>query len=198
MKGVLMKKFLTIPLLGLILTGCAPMAYEAESYPSYSTGYNNYSNVYYYDNDYDYYDGLYGNYVGGVYYVYRSNGSRYQAPPPRYHRPPRFSQRGWDGFRPGDRFQPPHRPPFYDSNHSGYNRPDIRPSNPNRPPMRPDRPEINKPNNPDKPDLRPDSKPWDKRPEAKPVPPIMHDSRPTPNNITRDRYEREQESPFRR
>ena len=33
-----MRKFLAIPLLGLILSGCAPMAYETESYPSYSTG----------------------------------------------------------------------------------------------------------------------------------------------------------------
>lgn len=212
-----MKKLLALSIVSLSIVGCVPLAYDVDTYTPTNS-------VYYYDDNYDYYDGAYGNYVGGVYYVYMSNGSRYRAPPPRYSKPPRFSQKGWDGFRPGDRFPQHVRPhPSYPDRPNYYpNRPNVRPDvdRPRPPQNYPSRPSYNS----DKPDLRPDVKPWDNRPDlrpdrpnnsnvgngrpvqanpssrpqAKPQSATIHESRSSPSNNNSRRDDDDNERPSRR
>lgn len=165
------KVFLTGIIAGVsLLTGCvaSTSTYERtiSGYPdgniSSTTIQYTYGNGYWYDNQFDYYDGLYGTYIGGIYYVYRRDGSRYPAPPPRY-RYHRFIEKGWDGYRPGYNYDwkyrpnPPrypngNRPPFGDRD----NRPVLRPSYPhydgdNRP--NPSQPPILRPNQPRPPEM---------------------------------------------
>ena len=167
------------------MSGCAPVAYNVSTIPT---------TTYYYDSDYDYYDGLYGRQIGSVYYVYRVNGTRYIAPSPRYSRNPRFSEKGWYGFRPGDKLYPPHYSP--NNNHNFYynGKPNYQSNNPydkswiERPHSDSNRPILRPPvtHNNNTGIGRPDYNSGAYKLQAKPDNPNMHEQRPLfiPNSNT--------------